>query len=175
MQVVIIGSGNVATILGRLFIKQNHTVLQVMSRNAAHAETLANELGCSFADFNGKTNMDADLYVVSLTDNILFDLNKSFNLGDKLIVHTAGSVSKDVLSNISTNYGVLYPFQSLRKENAVIPEMPILVDANTEEAIQKLENFAKTLSPIVSRKTACIGGCGKQFYQSFVYVSRRFL
>jgi predicted short-subunit dehydrogenase-like oxidoreductase (DUF2520 family) len=151
MQVVIIGSGNVATILGRLFIKQNHTVLQVMSRNAAHAETLANELGCSFADFNGKTNMDADLYVVSLTDNILFDLNKSFNLGDKLIVHTAGSVSKDVLSNISTNYGVLYPFQSLRKENAVIPEMPILVDANTEEAIQKLENFAKTLSPIVSR------------------------
>jgi predicted short-subunit dehydrogenase-like oxidoreductase (DUF2520 family) len=151
MQVVIIGSGNVATILGRLFIKQNHTVLQVMSRNAAHAETLANELGCAFADFNGKTNMDADLYIVCLVDHVLFDLNKSFNLGDKLIVHTAGSVSKDVLSNISSNYGVLYPFQSLRKENAVIPEMPILVDANTEEAIQKLEDFAKTLTTIVKR------------------------
>jgi predicted short-subunit dehydrogenase-like oxidoreductase (DUF2520 family) len=153
MQVVIIGSGNVATILGRLFIKNNHTVLQVMSRNLAHAEVLGKELGCSFTNFEGKTNLDADLYLVSLTDNILFDLNKSFNLGNKLIVHTAGSITKDVLSTISTNYGVFYPFQSLRKENTTLPQIPFLVDANTEEATQKLEELAKTLSGIVKRTT----------------------
>jgi len=153
MKIVIIGSGNVATILGRLFIKNGHTVLQVMSRNKLTGESLATELGSTYTNFEGNTNMDADLYVVSLSDHVLFNLNKSFNLGDKLIVHTAGSVSKDVLSDVSSNYGVLYPFQTLRKENTVLPNIPIFVDANSEESIQKLEQFTATLTPTVKRTT----------------------
>jgi predicted short-subunit dehydrogenase-like oxidoreductase (DUF2520 family) len=84
---------------------------------------------------------------------VLFDLNKSFKLGNKLIVHTAGSVSKDVLQEISHNYGILYPYQSLRKEMTTIPEIPLLVDGNTEEATILIEDFAKSLSPIVKRTT----------------------
>jgi predicted short-subunit dehydrogenase-like oxidoreductase (DUF2520 family) len=95
--------------------------------------------------------MTADLYVVAITDGILFDLNKSFRLGNKLIVHTAGSVSKEVLKDISHNYGILYPFQTLRKEIAIATTIPLLVDGNTEEATILIEDFAKTLSPIVKR------------------------
>ncbi|MBL0146564.1 MAG: DUF2520 domain-containing protein [Chitinophagaceae bacterium] len=153
MQIVIIGSGNVATILGRLCKQSGHTILQVMSRHTENAKTLATELGCSYDNYNGKTNMDADLYLVAISDGILFDLNKSFSLDNKLIVHTAGSVSKDVLQDISSNYGVLYPFQSLRKEMATIPEIPFLVDGNCEEATSRIEQFAQTLSPIVKRTT----------------------
>ena len=57
----------------------------------------------------------ADIYVVAVGDAALNDLHESFFLGDKLIVHTAGAVSKDVLAKISVNYGVMYPLQSLRK------------------------------------------------------------
>jgi len=153
MRIVIIGSGNVATVLGRLFKKKGHSVIQVMSRHGEHAKTLAGELGCSYTNYDGLTDMSADLYLVAITDGVLFDLNRSFSLGNKLIVHTAGSVSKEVLKDISTNYGILYPFQSLRKEMEAIPEIPLLVDGNTEEATILIEDFAKTLSPLVKRTT----------------------
>ncbi|MGG9962670.1 Rossmann-like and DUF2520 domain-containing protein [Ferruginibacter sp. SUN106] len=153
MRIVIIGSGNVATVLGRLCKKNNHQVIQVMSRHKEHAKILADELGSSYTNYDGITDMTADIYIVAITDGVLFDLNKSFKLGNKLIVHTAGSVSKDVLQEISHNYGILYPFQSLRKEMISIPEIPLLVDGNTEEAATLIEDFAKTLSPIVKRTT----------------------
>jgi predicted short-subunit dehydrogenase-like oxidoreductase (DUF2520 family) len=151
MRIVIIGSGNVATVLGRLFKTNGHQVIQVMSRHIDHAKLLADELGCAYTNYDGVTDVTADIYVVSITDGVLFDLNKSFNLGDKLIVHTAGSVTKEVLNNISSNYGIFYPFQSLRKEMDTVPAIPILVDGNSEESTALIENFAKTISPTVRR------------------------
>ncbi|MEY2918193.1 MAG: hypothetical protein RIS73_1907 [Bacteroidota bacterium] len=153
MKIVIIGSGNVATVMGRLFKKNNHQVLQVMSRHLAHAKLLADELGCSYTNYDGVTDLSADMYLVAISDGVLFDLNKSFNLGSKLIVHTAGSVSKQVLKDISANFGVMYPLQSLRKEMNIIPEIPLLVDGNTEEATALIEDFAKTISSFVKRST----------------------
>ena len=153
MKIVIIGSGNVATVLGRVFKQNNHQVIQVMSRHIAHAKILADELGCSYTNYDGETDMSADLYLVAINDGVLFDLNKSFKLGNKLIIHTAGSITKDVLKEISTNYGILYPLQSLRKEIATPPEIPLLVDGNTAEAIILIEDFAKSLSSMVKRTT----------------------
>ncbi len=151
MKIVIIGSGNVATVLARLCQKNNHQVIQVMSRHTENAKILADELGCSYTNYDGITDMSADIYIVAISDGVLFDLNKSFSLGNKLIVHTAGSVSKDVLQNISTNYGILYPFQSLRKEMQSIPEIPFIIDGNTNDTVTLIEDFAKTLSPLVKR------------------------
>ncbi|MFN8253729.1 MAG: Rossmann-like and DUF2520 domain-containing protein [Ferruginibacter sp.] len=153
MNIVLIGSGNVATVLGRLCKQNGHKIIQVMSRHTENAKKLAEELGAAYDNYEGKTDLSADIYIVAITDGILFDLNKSFSLGHKLIVHTAGSVSKNVLENISSNYGVLYPFQSLRKEMNHMPEIPILVDGNNDESMTAIENFAKTLSPDVRRTT----------------------
>jgi predicted short-subunit dehydrogenase-like oxidoreductase (DUF2520 family) len=151
MKIVFIGSGNVATVLARQCQKNNHQVIQVMSRHIENAKILADELGCSYTNYDGITDINADIYIVAISDGVLFDLNKSFSLGNKLIVHTAGSVSKDVLQNISTNYGILYPFQSLRKEIQTIPEIPFIIDGNTNNSVTLIEDFAKTLSPLVKR------------------------
>ncbi|MFM6926134.1 MAG: Rossmann-like and DUF2520 domain-containing protein [Ferruginibacter sp.] len=151
MQIVIIGSGNVASVLGRLCKQNGHRVLQVISRNAQHAKMLAEELHCDHADYQGNINMQAELYLVAVADTALFDLNKDFSLGNKLILHTAGSVSKQVLQNISVNYGVLYPLQSLRKEMQYDNDIPLLIDGNTEETITLVEDFAKTISSNVSK------------------------
>ncbi len=43
MDIVIIGSGNVATVLGRKFKAAGHNIVQVFSRNAAAATQLAYE------------------------------------------------------------------------------------------------------------------------------------
>ena len=92
MQVVIIGSGNVASVLGRLCKQRGHEIVQVISRNAAHAKLLADELGCSYADYHEKLNDSAGLYILAVADTALQELNKRMNLGNKLILHTAGSV-----------------------------------------------------------------------------------
>lgn len=153
MQIVIIGSGNVATVLGRLCKKNGHEIIQVTSRDASHAKLLADELKSRFSDFTKIKNIDADLYLVAVTDTALHELKNHLHLGNKLILHTAGSVSKDVLKDISVNYGVLYPLQSLRKEMTYPAEIPFLIDGNTEEIKTLINNFAITLSSTISRAT----------------------
>lgn len=153
MRVVIIGSGNVASVLGRLLKKTNHEIVQVFSRSVDHARLLANELRCPFTDNYMIIDKSADLYLVALNDTALYDLNTSFHLGNKLILHTAGSVPKDILKDISINYGVLYPLQSLRKEMNYLHEIPFLIDGNTEENITLIEEFAKTISDTVTKSS----------------------
>lgn len=148
-----IGSGNVATVLCRLCNIKGHQIIQVISRQMDNAKKLAKEFGCAYTDGEGNPDTSADIYIVCISDGALFNLDKSFSLGSKLIVHTAGSVSKDVLKDVSLHYGSLYPFQSLRKEMEAIPDIPLLIDGNTEETISVIESFAKTLSPIVKKTT----------------------
>ena len=151
MKVVIVGAGNVASVLGRLIKKSKHEILQVISRDAASASVLSTELNCAFADNSGVIDKTADLYLIAVTDTAMSELDETYYLGDKLVVHTAGSISKNVLKNITNRYGVLYPLQSLRKQNMYLhQDIPLLVDANTEEAITILQNFALTISGNVS-------------------------
>lgn len=152
MRVVIIGAGNVATVFGRLIARAGHEIIQVVSRNIANAQTLANELGCAFSDNPKNLDSTAGLYIVAMADAGLNEFHETYSLGDKLIVHTAGSVSRDILKPVSANYGVLYPLQSLRKENLELhQDIPLLVDGNSEEVISLIEKFASTLSSIVGK------------------------
>lgn len=127
MRITIIGTGNVATVLDKRIRLAGHTVSQVNSRTGL--------------DTIDKT---ADLYIIAVSDSALYDF--PLRLGDKLVVHTAGSVSKDILKNISSNYGVLYPLQSLRKELDTVAEIPLLIDASNEENKQLLRAFAANIS-----------------------------
>ena len=150
MRVVIVGAGNVATVFGRLMAATGHEIIQVVSSTIASAHSLAIELGCSFSDNLETLDHTADIYIVAITDSALQQIQGSIFLGDKLIVHTAGSVSKQVLSNISTQFGVLYPLQSLRKEQiGGLSPIPLLIDANNQSALATIEKFAFSLSPVV--------------------------
>lgn len=146
MQVVIIGSGNVATVLGRLLVKNNHKVVQVVSRHPEHAKVLADELGCTFCDMDGNVNNSADIYIVAISDGALYGLHNKLRLGKKLVVHTAGSVPLEVLKDVSENYGVLYPLQSLRSEMKEIKEIPFLIDGNTPETLTVIEDLGNSIS-----------------------------
>jgi len=146
MKVVIIGSGNVATVLSRKVLSAGHEIRQVIGRDKDHAATLADELKCSHTSTFDDIYRDADLYILAVSDSSLSEISNKLFLDKKLIAHTAGSVSKNVLKNTSKNYGVLYPLQSLRKEIKAIPEMPLLIDANTKDNLVLLYNFAKTIS-----------------------------
>jgi predicted short-subunit dehydrogenase-like oxidoreductase (DUF2520 family) len=142
MKVVIIGSGNVATALGRKIKEAGNEIVQVVSRKEKNAASLANILLSSYTANLSEISKEADIYVVAVADAGIPEIAQKLQLGDKVIVHTAASVSKDVLKVASSNYGVLYPLQSLKKEMEAIPPIPILLDANNTHTLELLSAFA---------------------------------
>lgn len=150
MKVVLVGSGNVATVLGKVIHNAGHEVVQVLSRNENHAKSLAEIFKCSSGSFKSSEYKDADLYLLAITDTALYHLDQYVQLENKLVVHTAGSVSKDVLKNISSNYGIIYPLQSLIKDSRETPEIPLLIDGSTPEITNVIMEFSKTLSDNVA-------------------------
>ena len=115
MQVTIIGSGNVATVLGRLLIEKGHRVAEVYSRNPAHAASLANQLQATAVSDLSLLGRRSDFYLLAVTDDALPAVASTLSLPGKLLLHTAGSVSKDVLKNVSDQYGVLWPMKMMRR------------------------------------------------------------
>jgi predicted short-subunit dehydrogenase-like oxidoreductase (DUF2520 family) len=151
MRIVIIGAGNVATVLGRAIKNAGHDIIQVISRKQETAQLLANELGCEAATGFAEIDKTAHLFLIAMADVALGELKEKFNVGDKLVVHTAGSVSMEVLKDITTNYGVLYPLQSLRKEKIdQSVNIPLLIEGNNDHALAGIEGFAKSISDLVS-------------------------
>ncbi|MEX1203158.1 MAG: DUF2520 domain-containing protein [Ferruginibacter sp.] len=151
MKIVLIGSGNVATVLGRLMVSKQHQIIQVISRDILNAQTLAQEFVAGFSDFSGKPDLSADIFIIAVADQALDHLFTQQHMGNKLVLHTAGSASIDVLQKMSENYGVLYPLQSLRKEMKLIPPIPFLIDGNTEDVTKFIEDFAHSISDAVRR------------------------
>ena len=146
MQIVIIGTGNTATVLGIKLKEAGNTIVQVYGRNAATATALAEKLQsqpCN--DFNSLTK-NADLYIVAVADKALPEVAAQLPLKDQLVVHTAGAVSINVLQNTSTSYGVFYPYQTIRKEVSPLPEIPFFIDASSAAAKETLLQVAKTIS-----------------------------
>jgi predicted short-subunit dehydrogenase-like oxidoreductase (DUF2520 family) len=147
MRVTLIGSGNIATVLGKKILESGHTIVQVYSRSAGHAKTLANLLS---AEAVGEIDDNADMYIVAVADDALENISSWLKPVKGFIVHTAGSVPIDVLKNMSTNYGVLWPLQSVRKETVKAPALPIVIDANNPWNKMKLKGFAQSFADSVA-------------------------
>ena len=149
MDIILIGSGNTATILGRKSLDAGHRVIQVYSRLDHHAALLAKELGSAYTSSISSIEIKADLMVVALRDMAVRPFITSLGKINILIAHTAGSLPLDEVKNASAHYGVLYPLQSLRKEITVLPPLTILVDANGPESRDALKEFAATIASTV--------------------------
>ena len=151
MNVVIIGTGNVATVLGKLIHSKGHRIVEVVGRNKNATQVLATL-------FNSKVNTDfssitelGDIYMIAVVDTAIESIAKKLTLQNKLVIHTAGSVSINVLNSPNNKFGVLWPLQSLRKEMKHIPEIPFVIDANNEATYATLLAFTKTLTDRVFR------------------------
>lgn len=146
MDIVIIGSGNVAAVLGRKFKGAGHSITQVYSRNIAAAAELANEWNTVSTNDKSKILSSAAFYLIAVSDDAIDDVVKELQLPGKIIAHTAASVSMDILKSVSRHYGIFYPVQSLRKEMKELPDVPILIDGSDEQTINSLENLARSIS-----------------------------
>ncbi|WP_298738079.1 DUF2520 domain-containing protein [uncultured Chitinophaga sp.] len=146
MEIVIVGAGNVAHCFGHLLKLHGHQILQVISRNKDHARELGELLQAKATDDLLDINMEADVYLLAVSDDAIPGLNDQLRLGKRIVAHTAGAVSLDAISRISTHTGVLYPLQSIRKELKNYPPIPIMLEASNDEVLRRLQSLAQSIA-----------------------------
>ncbi|NSL88135.1 Rossmann-like and DUF2520 domain-containing protein [Chitinophaga solisilvae] len=154
MDIVIIGTGNVAHCFGHLLKLHGHQIKQVVSRNRQHAQELAEMLHAPFTDDVLDINMEADVYLMAVSDTAIPELNDQLRLGKRIVAHTAGAVPLSAISKISVNTGVLYPLQSIRKEIKTYPPIPIMLEAGNDDVLKRLQSLAQSISSRIETATS---------------------
>lgn len=147
MNIVIIGSGNVAAVLGRMFRAAGHTIVQVYSRNASAASALAYEWDTESTNYKSLIQPQADFYLVAVNDDAIPSVTESLQLPGRVVAHTAAAVSMDILKTVSEHHGVFYPLQSLRKEKTELPDVPVYFEGSDEKTRRVLAELAESIAP----------------------------
>lgn len=155
MNIVLLGSGRVATQIGKALHNAGIPVAQVYSPTLAHAQTLALQVHAKAISELAELTKNADVYIISVKDDAILGLVDQLDLGDKLVLHTSGSTAMDVLKTASTHYGVLYPLQTFSFDKTVdFSQVPIAVEASSPEIAKQLEALAHKLSPKIIQMTS---------------------
>jgi predicted short-subunit dehydrogenase-like oxidoreductase (DUF2520 family) len=146
MDIVIIGTGNVAAVLGRKFREGGHHIIQIYGRNASGASGLAYEWDTESTNYKSLISPHADLYLVAVPDDAIGDVIRDLHFPGKVVAHTAASVPMEVLKPVSQHVGVIYPLQSLRKEMSYLPEIPVFFEGNDDRSRKILGELAGSIS-----------------------------
>lgn len=147
----IIGSGNIASTLGKIFYQNGFNITQIVGRNSISGKELAAQLNSEYNDLSGKMNQNTDIFIIAVSDDAISSCFSFLEGCEKLVVHTAASVSMEVLKNVSENYGVIYPLQSLKKEAKRKVDIPFFYCSNEIENEDLIDEALKKISNNVSR------------------------
>lgn len=146
MNIVLLGSGNLATNLSLSLHKKGIKIIQVYSKTTANAKALAERLDCAYTT-NTEDIFEADIYISALKDSVSKEVWNSIRFNNKLLLHTSGSLDMNLLKEHSNNIGVLYPLMTLSRNRIVdFTNIPILVESDSEENLNTIVQIAKTIS-----------------------------
>jgi predicted short-subunit dehydrogenase-like oxidoreductase (DUF2520 family) len=147
IKVVIIGSGNVAQHLVAAFAKSSEIeVLQVFSRRK---ETIIPLLDSNKITTNYNDLVEADLYIIAISDDAITTVSSQLPFENRLVVHTSGTVSIDSLDS-NNRKGIFYPLQTFTKNKAVdFSQIPICLESEKETDFELLKNVADSISNAV--------------------------
>lgn len=147
-KIVILGAGNLATHLTRVLIKKGFNICQIYSRTIESARELGLKTGVHYTNNIKDIYNEADIYIYALSDSAISSLAKKIDFKkNPLLIHTAGSVSINVLKNYSNNYAVLYPLQTFSKTREIdFNNIPLCIDANNTKNLNILESIARSIS-----------------------------
>lgn len=148
IKVVLLGAGKVARHLFDVFKNSDLVIVnQVYNHHPEKLIQFKNDTAVTTD--STKIKNDADIYIISVNDDAISTVASKLSVKKGLIVHTAGAVAINVLAN-HDNFGVFYPLQSFSAEKAVnFKEIPICIEANSEENLFKIKNLACSVSNLV--------------------------
>ena len=143
MQIVLIGSGNVAFHLAKAFTEAQIPISQIFGRNTTELQKISEQFSIPFST---ETLADADLYIISVSDSSITEVSSLIKNKNVLVAHTSGSVSREALNG---NYrkSVFYPLQTFSKsKNLDYSKIPFFIDAENENDEEILKNLASKIS-----------------------------
>lgn len=152
MNISFIGSGNVATHLALAFYRRGHRIDQIWSRDIGHAQLLASRVEAIPIDDISHLATSANVYILAISDNALFDLALDLRLGDALVLHTSGATSMEVLKHTSKHYGVVWSPQTFVRDVALEYEtLPFCIEGCTPKTEDQIAELVSSVSTQVFR------------------------
>jgi predicted short-subunit dehydrogenase-like oxidoreductase (DUF2520 family) len=148
VKISIIGSGNVAQHLIAALQKTQNIgndieLVQVYSRKRESLTSLLDS-NTIVTDFNDL--VEADLYIIAVSDDAIASVSDQFPFKNSLVVHTSGSAPLSCLNN-NNRKGVFYPLQTFTKNKKVdFKDIPICLETENSNDFQLLEKVAKSIS-----------------------------
>jgi predicted short-subunit dehydrogenase-like oxidoreductase (DUF2520 family) len=144
IKISIIGSGNVAQHLISAFANASGIELaQAFSRKKGSLTHLLSDEQI-VTDFNAL--LDADLYIIAVSDDAVSEVSAQLPFSGKLVAHTSGSLPIDTLDG-KNRKAVFYPLQTFSKSKSVnFREIPVCLEAQNPGDFKLLENVAHTIS-----------------------------
>lgn len=149
IKVVLIGSGNVAQHLIQVLLQaKNVNLAQAFARNPNHLLHLLPEEKIT-SDYN--KIIEADLYIISISDNAISEVSSQLPFENRLVVHISGTSDISVLHD-QNRKGVFYPLQTFTKGKEIdFSPIPICLEAEKESDYQLLEKLGNCISQKVVR------------------------
>lgn len=149
IKIVIIGAGNVAQhLLSAFFESKIVVVKQIFSRTP---KTILNVKTIRINNF--ETIENADLYIISVSDDAIEAILTQLPFKNRLVVTTSAVFDpKGVAQN--NRIGTFYPLQSFSKNKEIdFSSIPICIEAQDQEDIDLLQTVAQTISKTVCKLT----------------------
>ncbi|MEN4759747.1 DUF2520 domain-containing protein [Chryseobacterium sp. C39-AII1] len=150
MQIVIIGSGNVAYHMAKAFVQNNIPLAQIFGRNETELQKISEELNISYST---KSLVDSDLYIICVSDHSVEDVSKLIQKKDALVVHTSGSLPMEALKG-EYRKASFYPLQTFSKSKELdYSNIPFFIETENEEDKKTLFELASKISKNVMEST----------------------
>ncbi|SEB16717.1 Rossmann-like and DUF2520 domain-containing protein [Pedobacter hartonius] len=147
MNIVCIGSGNVATHLAIAFKAMGAEIVQVWSQDSKNAEILAALTKAKPIQSWEELDRSADCYVIAVKDDAIETVATHLKGVKGIVVHTSGATAMDTLAGAGSGYGVLYPLQTFSKTKAIdLKKVPFCIEADRPESLEKIAAIAQLLS-----------------------------
>lgn len=146
LKVVVIGSGNVAQHLIKAF--QSSAEAELVQAYARHPEKLLHLLSADKITNSYNDLAEADVYIISVSDDAIESLSAQLPFSDRLVVHTSGSVPLNKLDNRNRR-GVFYPLQTFSKNKEVdFAQIPVCLESEHKTDFRILEELSQSISPL---------------------------
>lgn len=148
MQIVIIGSGNVAYHLAKAFKQNNIPLAQVFGRNEEELKKISEELNVSFSTENLE---EADLYIICVSDQSVENVSEIITKKNCLVAHTSGSLPKEILKG-EYRKSSFYPLQTFSKSKDLeYSKIPFFIETENENDQKTLTDLASKISANVMK------------------------
>jgi predicted short-subunit dehydrogenase-like oxidoreductase (DUF2520 family) len=118
MTYTIVGTGNIAWFLGKKLSAAGHQCTGVYGRNPVAVQELAEVLLSDvWGDLEALKGKECDFCFLAVSDHAVEQIAAQLRFNHTVLMHTAGAVSLNVLTQASKDCAVLWPIYSIQKNS----------------------------------------------------------